>query len=129
MEAEIETVVASAPRLVEEAFEEITGESEHRWGLVVLAFVLGVLAVTVVIRFANRKATQTVSPDTDATATTSDSDVPTAIESSHHSVWAETRTYVARSEAAMRTRVHHLASRVHLPRHASVGREGNGAKP
>jgi hypothetical protein len=127
MEGEIETLVEAAPNLVEEAFEEITGESKRKWGLVVLAFVLGVLAVTAVIRFTNRKATPTVVPDADATAATSDSDMPTAIDSPHHSVWSETRTQIARSEAAMRTRVHHLASRVHLPRHASVGEEGNGA--
>ena len=127
MNAQIESVVHAAPNVVEEAFEELTGESKRKWGLVALSFLLGVIAVTAVIRFALRKATHSVvTPDPDATAKTSDSQVPTGIDSSHSSVRPGIRAQVARAEAAARERIHHLARRVPVRRHASVRSDADG---
>jgi hypothetical protein len=77
MNAEIESVVGT--NVMEEAFEELTGESKRKWGLVGLGFLLGVVAVTAVIRLILRRSTHTVgTQDADVNLTPSDATVTTS---------------------------------------------------
>ena len=55
---------AAISNVLTEALEEITGESKHRWGLiVVVALVLGGVAALVAVKLRARKAPQPVAND------------------------------------------------------------------
>ena len=45
--------------VTEEAFQELTSESEHNWGLIVAAFVLGAVVAAMLLVFGFRRITGT----------------------------------------------------------------------
>jgi hypothetical protein len=52
-------LVFGAPKVMEEAVEELTGRSRRRWALLLVAFVVGLAVAVVMIRLGKRRAAET----------------------------------------------------------------------
>jgi hypothetical protein len=125
MEGALEQTLVSSPKLLEEAMEEVTGESKRKWALVFIAFLLGIAVLALVIRLVNRTAAKTTpTRGPGPTATGSQASDP---ESSTRSAWREKRARLARSEARRQARVGRLGSRLNLRRHAQIEQESQEA--
>ena len=112
----------AASNVVEEAVDEVFGQSKRNWALVLLAFILGAVATAVVvIRF--REHLGAGGPDSDTSATFSGSQQSEAQGpgASTTSRWSRRRAQIAHTDAAMRARVGGAASRLRIPRHAPTG--------
>ena len=114
----------AASNVVEEAVDEVFGQSKRKWALVLVAFILGAVATAVVvIRFREHIGAATLGgPDAD-TALTPGSRASEAqpADASKTSRWSRRRAQIAHTDAAMRARVGGAASRLRIPRHAPNG--------
>ncbi len=112
----------AASNVVDEAVDEVFGQSKRKWALVLLAFILGAVGAAVVaIRLRERVGADTArGPDSDTSATPSGSQQSAAqpADASTTSRWSRGRAQIAHTDAAMRARVGGAASRLRIPRHA-----------
>src|SRR5688572_24202027 len=109
----MESMEHAASTVFVEALDEAVGRSKRSWALVLVAFVLGGVAVAALV-FRYRKRTVAVDgSDTSDTALASESHAAA-------SAWSHRRAQVVRSEALVRERVGRAASRLNY-RHRRSG--------
>jgi hypothetical protein len=113
----------AASNVVEEAVDEVFGQSKRNWALVLLAFIFGAVAMAVVvIRYREHLGGATGGPDADTALTPgSRGSEAQPAEASKTSRWSRRRAQIAHTDAAMRGRVGSAASRLRIPRHAPNG--------
>jgi hypothetical protein len=120
----------AATNVLDEAVEELIGQSKRKWALILLAFVLGgVVTVVVVLKLQQRGAAETGNGSAAETAATPSGSPASATDSANStkgSTWSVRRAQMAYSEAAMRARVGRAASRLNVRRHAPAERQHEG---
>jgi hypothetical protein len=78
----METLIAKAgeeavSEVLPEALAELTGRSNRKWALILVAFVVGGVAVVVGAKFLRRPSVETLdAPEVDTMTTTQDVEVP-----------------------------------------------------
>jgi hypothetical protein len=98
----------AASTVLVEAFDEAVGRSKRNWALMLVAFVLGAVAVAaLMLRYRNRTEILDHADGSD-TARASEP-LPTAADTS---AWSRRRARVVHSETLMRARVGRAASRL-----------------
>ena len=111
----------AASNVVEEAVDEVFGQSKRKWALILLAFILGAAATAVVaVRFREHIGAETLGgPDPDAAMPPgSRASEAQPADASKTSRWSRRRAQIAHTDAAMRARIGGAASRLRIPRHA-----------
>jgi hypothetical protein len=109
----MESIEHAASTVLVEAFDEAVGRSKRTWALMLVAFVLGGVAVAALV-FRYRKRTEAVD-DSDTSDT-----APASEPHAGASAWTHRRAQVVRSQALMRARVGRAASRLNY-RHRRSG--------
>jgi hypothetical protein len=107
--------------VVEEAVDEVFGQSKRKWALVLLAFIVGAVAAAVVaVRFRDHIGAETLGGPDPATVVPFDSRESEAQTAGVRktSRWSRRRAQIVHTDAVMRARVGGAASRLRIPRHA-----------